>query len=563
MMLGQWRIVLKQAEESAKAGRLNEALALTTRTGVSDHRLAVQLRARLASELLARAGRRAEAEDAAGAIEDLNLAESAGAAPDQLAVARLRLAEKVAWDVQNDLDAGEPGRVIDRIVYFAERKIGGPALHRALEAAQAWRTACGESRRGEFGRALESLDRAERLAADSAKPAIEVSRREIEKRRLDSQTKIDRLYQAIAENQATAILTAAEDVLAIVPEHPAARDARTKAWRQIGALSPIGSSPPARPAPWANRTLGPLESDPAETSIRFIDENPVKYRDRPTEPFQNSTLPGSLQGRDPRCPCCGNAMQIREGHRGAFWSCIRYPNCRGGAPIPDRNRSTASLPANGASRGAAAETAERSSTRNERFLLWADAIGGYLVCPGDRVVIGRAGGGSRADIPLMGDLAPDHATIVRDEDGYLIESRHRTAVNGKRVERSPLRDGDVIRLGSTVELEFRRPSPVSVSARLSILSRHRLPLTVDGVILLGDTCVIGPPGRSHVPAANVAEPIVLYRQGNDLWCRAQGGFEVDGKAYLGRARLGPRSTVHGEGFSFGVEPLDPSHTETV
>ena len=29
-----------------------------------------------------------------------------------------------------------------------------------------------------------------------------------------------------------------------------------------------------------------------------------------------------------------------------------------------------------------------------------------------------------------------------------------------------LRDGDVIRLGSTVELEFRQPSPVSTTARL-------------------------------------------------------------------------------------------------
>ena len=379
--------------------------------------------------------------------------------------------------------------------------------------------------------------------------------------------------------------------MTIVPEHPAARDARSKAWRQIGALSPTASPLPARPAPWANQTIGPDRPNPLgepEPAIRFLDNPPGLNRGRSTNPSElaarfrdqidarnarrtDQTIPfdvasseGSLRNQDRRCPRCGNAMQIREGNRGAFLSCLNYPKCRGVAPIQSRPRTTASSLASAQTFRIEAEpSSDRPSTQNGRFLLWADAIGGYLVCPSDRVVIGRAGGGSRADIPLMGDLAPEHAVIIRDEDGYLITSRHRTLVNGKRVEASPLRDGDVIRLGSTVELEFRQPSPVSATARLAILSRHRLPLTVDGVILLSDTCVIGPPGRSHVPAANIAEPIVLYRQGSDLWCRAGGGFEVDGKPQTGRARLGPRSVVHGEGFSFSVEPLDPSHTETV
>ena len=247
-MLGQWRIiVLKQAQESAKAGRFDEALALTNRSGVSDHRLALKLRARLALDLLARAERRAAAEDAAGAIDDLSLAESAGAAPDLLAAARLKLAERVAVDVKNDLDAGEPIRVVDRVEYFARQKIGGPTLRRAGEAAEAWRTAGDESRRGEFGRAFECLDRAERLAGESAKPAIDATRREVESRQRASQSKIERFYVALADHQPMSVLAAAEEVLAIVPEHPAAREARTKAWRQIGAIHPANSSLPARP----------------------------------------------------------------------------------------------------------------------------------------------------------------------------------------------------------------------------------------------------------------------------------------------------------------------------
>ena len=80
----------------------------------------------------------------------------------------------------------------------------------------------------------------------------------------------------------------------------------------------------------------------------------------------------------------------------------------------------------------------------------------------------------------------------------------------------------MIRLGSTVELEFRQPSPVSATARLAIVSRHRLPLAVDGVLLMAETCIVGGTGQAHIPAPALKDPVVLYRQGDALWCRAAG-----------------------------------------
>src|SRR3954469_5342943 len=85
IMLGHWRIVLRQAEEAARAGRYDEALALVSRPDVADHHNAVQLRGRLIHELVARAARRGAADDLAGAIDDLQLAERLGAPPDTLA----------------------------------------------------------------------------------------------------------------------------------------------------------------------------------------------------------------------------------------------------------------------------------------------------------------------------------------------------------------------------------------------------------------------------------------------------------------------------------------------
>jgi len=107
-MLGHWRIVLRQAEEAARVGRFEEAYALATRPDVADHHHAVQFRSRLALDLIARATRRGAVDDLGGAVEDLDLAERMGAAPDSLAAARLSLADRVVDEVRSDLDAGEP-----------------------------------------------------------------------------------------------------------------------------------------------------------------------------------------------------------------------------------------------------------------------------------------------------------------------------------------------------------------------------------------------------------------------------------------------------------------------
>jgi hypothetical protein len=182
-------------------------------------------------------------------------------------------------------------------------------------------------------------------------------------------------------------------------------------------------------------------------------------------------------------------------------------------------------------------------------------VGGYLVCLNDQIVLGRAGHDSSADVPVMGDLSRNHATLGRDGDSYVLRAHQPTYVNGRKVESAPLKDGDVIRLGSTVELEFRQPSPVSSTARLAIVSRHRLPLAVDGVLLMAETCILGASPQAHIPAPALGTPVVLYRQGNALWCRAAGGFEVDGRACAARAPLTLQSSVLGEGFSFSLESL--------
>lgn len=489
-MLGHWRIVLRQAEDAARAGRYAEALAMAGRPDVSDHRRVVELRGRLALDLIARARRRAEAEDVAGAIEDLDLAERSGAPPDALAAARLSLADRASEEIRADLDAGDPERVVRRVDELASHKVGGPALRRAREAAEAWRAAVEEARRGEYGRAVDHLDRADRLAGPGATAALAAARHELEHRQKAAHPKVERLYAALAAGRWTETLAAAEAVLETIAEHPAARQARTLAWHHIGAISPAAA------APLPDRRPSPASAAGDDLAIRFL-------------------------------PDCEPTIRLQA------------------VAAASTPRVTAAPPARSVKPGA-----------GRRFLLWADAIGGYLVCMDEEILLGRAAPDGLADVPLLGDVARRHATLRRDGDGYVLRAHAPTFVNNRPVETASLRDGDVLRLGSTLELEFRQPSPVSATARLAILSRHRLPLAVDGVILMGETCILGPSPQAHIRAPGLAGPVVLYRQGEGLWCRAPGAFEVDGRPCVGRSALAARSSVLGDGYSFSFEPLE-------
>jgi hypothetical protein len=485
-MLGQWRMALRQAEDAAKAGRYEEAIALTSRSDLLGQHNAVALRGKMALELIARGIRRAESDDITGAVDDFRLAETLGVGPDTLAAARLNVADRIATEVRLDLESGEPSRVVERIDEFGKQKLNGPALRRLREVADAWRMALDEARRGEFGRAYEALDRAERLASGSPPAALAAARRELTERQSVAHPRVEALYAALESPKWTEVAAAADRVLEVIPEHPAARQARSKAWQQIAIVG----------TPATGLSLG-----------------------RP------KLIPTAL-GLD------------AEGSADAQTSQTVPSTQKHGAASPARSLAKAGQPG-----------------PKGRFLLWVDTVGGFLFCLDDKVILGRAGVDSNADIPLLGDLARNHATITRDGESYLLQAVKQTFINGQEIQISALHDGDVIRLGSSVELEFRLPSPMSTTARLMVVSRHRLPLAVDAIILMAETCIIGPSSQSHIPASNLDDSVVIYRQGTGLACKAPGAFEVDGRTCAARAPITLQSSVFGDGFSFSLEPL--------
>jgi hypothetical protein len=191
----------------------------------------------------------------------------------------------------------------------------------------------------------------------------------------------------------------------------------------------------------------------------------------------------------------------------------------------------------------------------QRFLLWVDGVGGYLVCLANRVTLGQATPDGYVDVPLYADVSRLHAALTRENGSYVLEAMRSVQVNGQPVEKALLRANDRITLGTACQLQFRQPAPVSASARLDLTSGQRLPLAVDGVLLMADTLLLGPGQQVHVPVPDLKQPVVLYRHKDGLGVRCPGPLVIDGQRAQERGLLRPTSSVSGEDFSFALEPL--------
>ncbi len=196
-----------------------------------------------------------------------------------------------------------------------------------------------------------------------------------------------------------------------------------------------------------------------------------------------------------------------------------------------------------------------NSPANHRFVLWVDGVGGFLVCLDDQIVLGQNSPGNRIAVPIQGDLSRQHARIRR-EDGYLIEPLGEVWVNGRRIQRTTvLADGDEIRLGGSVCLRFHQPHPLSSTARLERVSSHRLQPAADAVLLMAESCVLGPKNQNHVVCRDWSNDVVLFRREGRLYCRAKEGVHVDGRFCDDQSPVRGDSHVLGDDFSFSLEPV--------
>ena len=191
----------------------------------------------------------------------------------------------------------------------------------------------------------------------------------------------------------------------------------------------------------------------------------------------------------------------------------------------------------------------------KRFFLWIDGVGAYLVCLSNRISIGQATGEGPVDVPLFADVSRIHAALTRDAECYLLEASKAVYLNGAPADKAVLQHGDRIMLGNSCQMTFEQPVPGGLSARLLLSGGRRLPLAVDGVLLMADMLVLGGGEKAHVHIPELEKPIYLIRQKDQLLVKWDGEFRIEGTQHQGRAPLPRAGTVIADPFTFAIEPV--------
>lgn len=460
-MFQPWRFKLKEAESAAEQGRLEDAAKMLTSGDMPTYLPAQHLLANVAARIAQRAVAKSQGGDFESAWKDLAEAKRLAGESAAWQMAQQGVADAALAQVVLLLKAGDHEGSLVYLDRLQRRDVPLAPLTRLREVIRRLDSARKLASRGKFGEADEQLAAALALRGDLE--FIETQRQQVRFRAERSRQLQEALHRALTTPDFSEALKLADQLLEVAPDNRVARDARRRAWAQVGAK--VGES------------HGKTETQ-------------------------------------------------------------HWP---GAKAIPDE----------------AGQEPMEDEPRQPRFMLWIDAVGGYLVCLNNRVVIGQAHPGSRVEVPLQADISRRHALIRREGEGYLVEPLGGTVkLDGKPIEGAALlSDGDELELGDGVRLRFRRPHVLSASARLEILSRHRTQPFVDGVILMAESCVLGPKWQNHVVCRDWSGDVVLYRREDKLFCRAMESLEIDGQLHDGRGRLGPNSRVVGSDFSLSLELL--------
>lgn len=201
------------------------------------------------------------------------------------------------------------------------------------------------------------------------------------------------------------------------------------------------------------------------------------------------------------------------------------------------------------------DTMSAAQTPN-RFMLWVDAVGGFLVCQDDQVVLGQPSSGSQIALPICADLSRRHAVIRREGGAYTIDPLGDVSVDGRKLT-GPMLLGSKheIQLGEAVRLRFEKPHALSATARLTPLSGHRTEPQADTVLLMADSCVMGPKSHSHILCRKWPGDVMMFRQHGKLQCRSSMSMTVDGEAAQGPAPLECGARIEGEDFAISLEDV--------
>jgi tetratricopeptide (TPR) repeat protein len=491
-MFQGWRLQLREAEEAFEQGRLDEASRLIAEGRLEQYLPGARLAAKVAERLGERARRFLAGGETSAGWRDLQTAEKLVGETDRLLSVRQALVKRAISEAEMRLEADDPAGALSRVEWLGRRGVSGDQLRSLEQVARRMESARNLCRHGRFAEAEAQLESALALRPDLG--FLAERRNACRAGRVRSRELTEQMHRAMLVDDWSRALSLADELLELAPEYAIAVDARRRAWKMVDSRKAAAAAHLGETRQWA-----PPSPKPARDS-------------------QVVAGPRALQP----------TAAVASG-------------------------------ANGAEREFEASFTDDRPGRT--FALWVDGVGGYLVCLGDEVVIGQASpenvtGPSRVDVAIRGDLYRRHAVIHRRGETYTIEPLGPVRVGGRRIHDCTLLcDGAEVVLGEGVRLRFSQPHPLSATARLEHLSRHRSQPYSDAVLLMAESCVLGPQLRNHVVCRDWPNDLVLFRQGEELRCRTMQQVEIDGRLCDGQSPVKFNSRIVGENFSVTLEEV--------
>lgn len=211
-------------------------------------------------------------------------------------------------------------------------------------------------------------------------------------------------------------------------------------------------------------------------------------------------------------------------------------------------------------------SSESHSIEVRSHLLWIDGVGVFQLVLSDEVTIGRADPvgkntattGIGADIGFFGNLSRRHLVIQRQQDDYIATAVAKTTSRGQLIEQSMLLGRrHEFELNDSVRLKFEVPSPLSNSARLEVLSQHRGPISLNGVVLMSETCLIGASPTQHVRCSEMVQDVVIARREGRLVLRGGDDLLIDGHGGSGWREWRHGQIVTATGLRMRLESSSP------
>jgi tetratricopeptide (TPR) repeat protein len=420
---------------------------------------------------------------------------------DVVAKQTTRLIELTIESADAMLQVSKTNHALDLIDLLAERDIADWRADRIREVAECLMSAERLAALGKLNEAIDNLNQANTLYPElkSLDDRIESKRRRQQK--LDVLTQ--ELQSAALSCQWNEVVGLCQKILIIAPQHEIAIGAQRHAALQMKRRTSVGSRLTNVPASYDQRQKGDFVIAPGSS-------NSKKTRDGIQK---RSTIAGL--GSDSEL----NALASKQGPA----------ELQAEAPVGDS------------------------------FLIWVDGVGGYLVCTKPINIIGQAIQGSTVSIPLQADVRQRHARIETVDGQHLIQPMGPMQINGCEVpldESQILRTGQTILLGAGVELAYSQTHPLSKSARMDFVSRHRTLPWSDGIILAGKSLILGPNPNNHIFCPRWKADLILYRREDSWYARCDKEFCIDQSPRASEGLIRFTSHLAGEDFSLTLEPAN-------